>query len=262
MTLIPFWHPAKGQLQVGGLMSGTGKNLEAAIRLEHSFVMRGQVPPFHIAVIYTNKPHESRAYEIGDRYMIPAFGHDYKLECQKAGVPTRDMAFRQEYEKKIVKIFNSFGVSFAAYGGWMLIATADLVNAFPGVNVHPADLTIYDENGYRKYTGDDAVAKALLAGEKTIRSTTHIMTEKVDDGPVLLISRPLLTKLPSDWDPRNPEIVKRVASEHQGRLKDIGDLDIFPRTILDWSLGKLGRDSLTGLVHYDGKAIPYGYKVA
>ncbi|MBI2546102.1 hypothetical protein HYV81_02895 [Candidatus Woesearchaeota archaeon] len=171
------------------------------------------------------------------------------------------MTFRQEYEQRIVEIFKAFGVRFVAYGGYMLIATPVLVHAFPGINVHPADLTIHDENGYRKYTGDDAVAKALLAGEKFLKSTTHIMTEKVDDGPVCMRSAPLEVSLPSDWDTNNPKIVKRVANEHQNRLKEIGDLVIFPKTILDWSLGKFGFDTDTGIVHYEGKSIPYGFKV-
>ncbi|MBI2546101.1 hypothetical protein HYV81_02890 [Candidatus Woesearchaeota archaeon] len=87
MTLKPFWNPAWGQMPVGGLMSGTGKNLEAAVELERSFSAKGDEPPFKIAVIYTNKPKTSRAHEIGGKYGIPILGNDYRELCNERGVP-------------------------------------------------------------------------------------------------------------------------------------------------------------------------------
>jgi hypothetical protein len=51
---------------------------------------------------------------------------------------------------------------------------------------HRADLTLRDERGAPKYVGLSAVRDALLAGECETCATTHMVTERVDDGPVML----------------------------------------------------------------------------
>lgn len=256
MTLRKLWDPAQGQVYVGGLMSGAGTNLEKLIQLERKLAQTGE-PPFKVVMLFTDKPDTSRTKELGETYEIPALDDDYKLFCEINEKSTKDLEFRKLYDARTVNTLKAFGVNVVACGGYMLIATPVLTKAYICVNVHPADLSILDMEGKRKYMGDDAVARAILAGEKYLGATTHIMTEEVDGGPLLMRSASLEVTLDKDFDPKNREFLRRVASEHQNRLKEIGDWVIFPRTILDISLGKFAKDE-QGALYYEGKPIPNG----
>ena len=142
-----------------------------------------------------------------------------------------------------IRALSPFNISVAAYAGYMSIATKPLIDAFLGVNVHPADLSITNTEGTRKYVGDHAVMDAILAGEKYICSTTHIMRERVDYGEILMISKPMEVILDSDFDKNNPDSVKKAEKSNQSRLKEAGDWEIFPKTILDISQGRYAIDT-------------------
>ena len=254
--LTKLWNPSDGQMRVAGLMSGSGTNLEELIKLERKLESQFEKSPFEVVLVYgTNS--KCNALQIGKKFDITAHVESYRDSLH--GRAYGDMEARTEYDMKTVKKLNEDGVHFIAYGGYMLIATPVLVNSILGVNVHPANLSI-EEHGVRKYTGADAVAKAIRAGEKELRSTTHIMTEKVDDGPLIFISPPLPVELPPNFDKDNLEMVARISGEHKDKLKKVGDHIIFPRTVLDTALGRIAKDE-TGLMYYDGKAIPYGHLV-
>lgn len=122
------------------------------------------------------------------------------------------------------------------------------------------DLTIVDEHGKRKYRGDKAVRKAILAGERELRATTHLITEEVDGGPVLMVSAPLSVELPPHFYPCDSELVTMVAEQHQARLKEVGDWVIFPRTLQYLAGGRFAKDE-AGLLHFDGRPIPNGVRL-
>ena len=169
------------------------------------------------------------------------------------------MKVREEFDRLTVRALAPFDVSVVALGGYMSIVSAPLMNSFLGVNVHPADLGIKRENGKPKYTGDDAVKKAILAGEKVLRSSTHIVEPEVDCGRVLIVSSPLELKLGENFDPSNGELVKRVAKENQDRLKEVGDWEIFPKTLLFIAQGRYQVDD-NGRLYFDGTPIPIGLR--
>jgi len=88
-------------------------------------------------------------------------------------------------------------VDFIALGGYMSIISRPLLDMFPGriINVHPADLSVM-EGGKRKYVGLHAVRDAMLAGERYLYSSTHVVRERVDEGEILMRSRPVEVWLP------------------------------------------------------------------
>jgi folate-dependent phosphoribosylglycinamide formyltransferase PurN len=137
----------------------------------------------------------------------------------------------------------------------MSIATPVLVNAFLGINTHPSD----SENGKIKYKGRNAVRDAILAGEKEIRATTHLVSEKVDEGRILMISPPSPINLGENWDASNPKIVEAVRKENQERLKQVGDQAILPRTLFYLALGRYQQDA-QGNLYFDHKSIPNGLR--
>jgi len=78
----------------------------------------------------------------------------------------------------------------------------------------------------RKYVGAHAVKDAILAGEKYIRSTTHLVTEELDNGPIFEISDPVLVG--NILDKLSVDI---FADIKQSELKEEGDFKIFPKTL-------------------------------
>lgn len=294
-TLTPLFFPTNEPMRVVGLMSGSGSNLRKILEYEKGFTEG--VCPYRVVAIFTDveDPGKSNAVQIAWDYQIPVVRNDIARFYRVRGEKRRDLrklkktldadpnnpdlvreyatqlAIRREFDIRTVESLSSFGAFAAAYAGYMSIATDPLINAFLGINVHPADLSLVDEKGERKYIGDHAVRDAIVAGEKTICSSTHIIEPKVDYGRILMISAPLQVQLPSEWPAQsqitaewvkaNEDLVTKVEKENQGRLKEAGDWIIFPRTLERIARGRFTADE-TGLLHYDGRPVPQGYRIA
>jgi folate-dependent phosphoribosylglycinamide formyltransferase PurN len=142
----------------------------------------------------------------------------------------------------------------------MSIASPVLTSTYVGVNVHPADLSI-EEHGQRKYRGDHAVRDAILAGEKTIAATTHILSDEVDGGRILMISKPVEVRVPPGADLGDRTLLSRVESENQDRLKEKGDWVVFPLTLRYMAEGRFTVGE-KGRLFFDGEAIPRGHRLA
>lgn len=257
MRLTKLFQPKGKKMRIAGLMSGSGSNLRNIIELERAFGKKAHCP-FEIAVIFSDNPN-SNAQQIGEKYGIPVVGRDIRDFYAKAEKPFTDMQTREEFDKRTVEALSEYGVSVAAYAGYMSIASQILVNAFLGVNVHPADLSIM-ENGQRKYRGGHAVRDAILAGEKELRATTHIVSEIVDEGDILMVSAPCPVQLGDDWNPNDKDLVKKVAAENQNRLKQVGDWVIFPKTLLYLAQGRYERNA-SGNLYFDGNQISNGVRL-
>lgn len=130
--------------------------------------------------------------------------HDFYGKFSKEDVS--DMKIRRDYDKQ-----NLFTLTeklwlpdIVACSGYMYFLTNDFLNAYWNkiINVHPADLSILNERGERKYTGDNAVRDALEAGETSTASTIHIMDDQPDHGPIVCISEHLPIK---DRDYKNQQ---------------------------------------------------------
>ena len=245
-------------MRVAGLMSGSGSNLRKIIEHERNLELREGRAPYKIVVLFSENP-SSNMGRIGRDYNIPVVLRDLGFFYKKRGIPRRDLSVRAEFDEGTVEALKIFGATVAAYAGYMSIATNPLINAFLGINVHPADLSIADGTK-RRYTGDNAVRDALLAGEKQLRSSTHIIESKIDYGRILMISSPLDVNLPDGFNLNNAEQVKTVSDQHQNSLKEIGDWKIFPKTLEFIADGRYAQDE-QGLLYFDGKQIPQGVRL-
>ena len=94
-----------------------------------------------------------------------------------------------------------------------------MLEAFPDriVNVHGSDLARTGARGRPLYAGLRAVRDAIRAGEPETRATAHFVTERLDEGPILLRSRPFpVSPLVADLRRRGlAHALKAYAFAHQ-----------------------------------------------
>ena len=148
----------------------------------------------------------------------------------------------------------------------MSIVTETIFNNFITINIHPADLSIIDDTTNKpKFSGIHAIRDAILAGETEIRSSVHMVTDKIDGGSLILVSQPIKIELPPNITPidlkktENLELLNTLSKLHQDNLKEVGDWYILPLVLEYIAQGSLGYDN-NGKLYYHGTAIPDGIR--
>lgn len=249
-------------MRVAGFMSGSGTNLVRLLEHQKRLGKEEGRPVFEVAFIFSDRGDgRSSGEKIGRDWAIPHVSYDirsfHRLKKAARTVKTRKgMALRQEYDRLARTLIRAFEVDLIALGGYMSFITLT-----PCVNVHPADLSILAQNGARRFVGDDAVMEAIRAGQRELRSSTIWTDMGVDTGPLLMVSEPVAVELPVpleellDDEPR----LRRVAEEHQERLKEAGDWVVFPRTVEAIARGRFAFDRGGGVL-FDGRPAPGGVR--
>ena len=99
---------------------------------------------------------------------------------------------RAEYDAMTARMLTYIGVNTILLLGYRYILTEPMLSAFRNriVNIHDSDLTIRRHNGERRFVGLHSTFDAILAGERATRSSVHLVTKKVDSGPLLMLSDP------------------------------------------------------------------------
>ena len=254
-------------VRVCGFMSGSGTNLVHIIEHQHELQDKVGKPVYEVVLIFTDNK-DSRAEEISSEYKIPYICRDINDFYQNRGrEDKRDLSLRPEFDQGTVYAIREYQVDVIALAGYMSIVTEPLLNAYPGriFNVHPADLSIKTAEGRRRFTGLHAVRDAILAGEKELRASTHVVREEVDYGEIILISQPIPVEVPSGFTleelghPGNAQRLLQLVSEHQDRLKATGDWIIYPKTLELFSTGKIRFDEEGG-VYLDNRNFENGIR--
>lgn len=145
------------------LISGRGSNMDALIAAcaKPSF-------PASIELVISNNP--------------DAAGLD---TARNAGIPTQVIDHhdfgkdRQAHERQIDMALQSHRISIICLAGYMRLLTPFLINNWEGkiLNIHPSILPLFP--------GLDTHARAIKAGMKVHGCTVHIVTEDMDQGPIL-----------------------------------------------------------------------------
>ena len=152
-----------GKTRVGILISGAGSNMAAIIE-----AAKAEDYPAEIAVVISNNP-EAPGLDLARAAGIEALAIDHRPFGK----------VRHEHELAIDAALRTRGVEVVVLAGYMRILTAHLVRAWEGrmLNIHPSLLP--------KYPGLDTHAHAIAAGDAEAGCTVHLVTEGVDEGPVL-----------------------------------------------------------------------------
>ena len=264
MSLSPIFEPKKAgrPMRVAAFMSGSGTNIRRLLEHQASLKEKEGTPPYEVIFIFSDRSDGAcKGEAIAFEYGLPYFSYDirmfYKLKGLKRSVLTPEgLNARRDYDSLAQKLIETFDIDVIALGGYMSYITLKRC-----VNVHPADLSILTNKGKRKYTGDQAVRDAIIAGEKELRASTLWTDEGVDTGPLLMVSEPFPVHLPMPLQEllKDPNTLETVVAQHQEKLKEVGDWKIFPRTVELIARGRFALDE-NMRVYLDGEPVPRGYR--
>lgn len=149
--------------RVGILISGRGSNMQALISAAEAADF-----PATIVTVIANRA-TAGGLDVALKHGIPA-----------QAVPSRPFgADRAAHEAAIDEALRVAACDFVCLAGYMRLLTPFLVQRWAGrmLNIHPSLLPAFP--------GLDTHARALAAGSKIHGCTVHLVTEAVDDGPIL-----------------------------------------------------------------------------
>ena len=187
-----------GRVRVAVLISGAGSNMAALID-----AARDDDAPFDVVLVLSNRADagglavaEAKGVAV-DVVEHAAFGKD-----------------RAAHEKAVQAVLDAHAVEVVALAGYMRLLTPFLVGRWAGrmLNIHPSLLP--------KYPGLDTHARAIAAGDAEAGCSVHLVTEGVDEGPVL--ARSVVPVLPDDIPASLSQRV--LAAEHT----------LYPRALADF----------------------------
>ena len=203
--------------------SGSGTNLEALLRAQRELQTPDGRPLFEVKALFTDR--QCRFHEIAERERLPLIHHSFvRFFKNHDSDDYQDTEIRTAFDAQNVELLekcakeNNFNVDLIFLAGYMRLLYPPLLRHYAHkiLNVHPADLTLKDENGKRKYVGANAVFDALMNGETRTRSSVILIDENVDNGPIL-VSGPWLP-----YTEGHPVTFKRAAY-HQDKQKTFSD---------------------------------------
>ncbi|HTW70210.1 MAG TPA: phosphoribosylglycinamide formyltransferase [Acetobacteraceae bacterium] len=171
------------------LISGRGSNMAALLD-----AARDPDYPAEIALVISNRPHApgiALAHEAG----VPVAVFDHRRFGQD----------RAAHEAAIDAALREAGVEIVCLAGYMRLLTPFLVAAWQGrmLNIHPSLLPVFP--------GLHTHRRALEAGVKLHGCTVHLVTDTMDEGPIL--AQAAVPVLPGDTE---DSLAARVlAQEHR-----------------------------------------------
>ena len=150
-------------MRVGILISGRGSNMAALLH-----ATTDPTYPAAIVLVLSNNP-DAPGLDIARAAGIPAVSIDHR--------PFR--RDRAAHEAALATALDDAGVEIVCLAGYMRLLTPYFVGRYAGrmLNIHPSLLPAFP--------GLDTHARALAAGVKLHGCTVHLVTETMDEGPIL-----------------------------------------------------------------------------
>jgi phosphoribosylglycinamide formyltransferase-1 len=184
-----------GRVRVAVLISGAGSNMAALIDAAAQ-----AEAPFEVVLVLSNRP-EAGGLAVAESKGVATAVIDHAPFGKD----------RAAHEQAIQTALEAHRIEVVALAGYMRLLTPFLVDRWTGrlLNIHPSLLP--------KYPGLDTHARALAAGDAEAGCTVHLVTDGVDEGPVLGQS-----PVPIQPDDTPASLARRVlAAEH----------DLYPRVL-------------------------------
>ncbi|MBO5761138.1 MAG: hypothetical protein J6S53_06325 [Lentisphaeria bacterium] len=257
-------------------LSGSGTNAEKL--LEKVFQNKSAShTSWEPAVLVTDRPKTSRAREIASKYDLPL------VECgildfyrsrglEKVTLATeKARQVREEWTDLLREKISPYHIDFGLLAGF--VPLCNIVEDFPCLNVHPADLT-QEENGVRKFAGLHSVGVelAMLYGGGFLRSSVILVKPfsgsggGMDSGHILGVSGKVATiydgysveELQKIFEERtgphihglHKDLLFFLAEKNQANLKEKGDHILYPPVVDDFAAGCFAEDETDGSLLY------------
>jgi formyltetrahydrofolate-dependent phosphoribosylglycinamide formyltransferase len=149
------------EVRVGVLLSGRGSNLQALAEYR-----RIADPAYEIVLVGSNVP-DARGLVLARRFGLETWALSHKAHERAA------------FDRLLDEQLRAHDVEVIALAGYMRLLSPSFIQAWDGriLNIHPSLLPLYK--------GLDTHRRALLAGDEYGGCSVHIVTEELDDGPVL-----------------------------------------------------------------------------
>ena len=186
------------RVRTAALISGRGSNMEALIR-----AAADPDYPAEIVLVLANRP-DADGLATAAAAGVPAEAIDHRPFGKD----------REAHERVLDARLRDAGVELVALAGYMRVLTPFLVRAWAGrmVNIHPSLLPLYP--------GLHTHARALAAADADAGCTVHMVTEGVDEGPILGQARvPILA-----GDTPDTLAARVLAEEHRLYPQCLADL--------------------------------------
>jgi phosphoribosylglycinamide formyltransferase 1 len=174
--------------RVGVLISGRGSNMEALVK-----AAKAPDFPAEIVLVLSNKPEAA------------GLGIARALGVAAEAVPAKPFGKdREAHERALDAKLHEAGVEIVCLAGYMRLLTPYLVNRWAGrmLNIHPSLLPAFP--------GLDTHARAIEAGEQKHGCTVHLVTEGMDEGPI--VAQAEVPVLPGDTE--DALAARVLAQEH------------------------------------------------
>ena len=141
------------------LISGRGSNMEAILDAGL---------PLNISAVISNRP-DAGGLAIAAKHGVPTCVVDHKAH-----------ATREAFDAALAESIDAFVPDYIVLAGFMRILTEDFVERYPRriVNIHPSLLPAFP--------GLHTHRQALAAGVKIHGATVHLVTPKLDHGPIII----------------------------------------------------------------------------
>jgi folate-dependent phosphoribosylglycinamide formyltransferase PurN len=274
------------RMKIVCFVSGSGTNY-ARIALTN---------PDHDYLVFTNRPGCGGAelarqnnHELVELSHVP-YLREVRRKYGPGKVP-RNCPERETYDREVSRLLEDRlqqPPDLVCLAGYDQLTTDWLVDRYHMkiLNVHPGDTT----RGYAGL-GWIASARAILAGDETVRSTLFLVDKSMDKGPILVQSRPLrivaalaqaenkgsaglldglvkmkpfvgmtYTEFQEKAGVDDKATMKLLGDNLQSALKIAGDWEIYPYGVRLIARGEVAVDERT--VYINGKKMPeYGYRM-
>jgi phosphoribosylglycinamide formyltransferase-1 len=203
-------------LRLAVLISGRGSNLQALID-----ACKSPAYPADIAVVISNTP-DAQGLERAANAGIPAMivDHTYFKKDKTA------------FETTLANIAEQHNANFVALAGFMRILGPTFLKRFKDkvVNIHPSLLP--------KHKGLDVHESVLKSGDAVSGCSVHVVTEGMDEGPVIAqrevpvkpgdSANDLAARILVEEHRLYPEVIQKIANGdvviRNGRIETKGDV--------------------------------------
>jgi len=150
-------------IRIAVLLSGRGSNFAAI----DDAIRRGTLDAEIVCVI-SNRP-DAPGIELARERRH----HAHVVDHRKCGS-------RAAHEEEVLRILDTARPDYIVLAGYMRLLSPEFVARYPMriLNIHPSLLPAFP--------GVDAQAQAVAYGVKVSGCTVHFVTEKLDDGPILV----------------------------------------------------------------------------